>query len=143
MEKNGQNSRRFFFTQQKEGEDDVEIECVTEDEVVKAWLALFESFQSTIVLGYSVAEQLAGLLASTVGEARSKVDTTVIFTTIPIIIIIIVTTTTTIIIIEGGEHRQCSRRPPLASPLARQADQPEQDAEGGGLGSGGFLLEKY
>ena len=82
MEKKGQNSRRFFFTQQKEGEDDVEIECVTEDEVVKAWLALFESFQSTIVLGYSVAEQLAGLLASTVGEARSKVDTTVIFTTI-------------------------------------------------------------
>ena len=82
MEKNGENSRRFFFTHQKEGEEDVEIECVTEDEVVKAWLALFESFQSTIVLGYSVAEQLAGLLASTVGEARSKVDTTVIFTTI-------------------------------------------------------------
>ena len=76
MEKNGQNSRRFFFTQQKEGEEDVEIECVTEDQVVNAWLALFESFKSTIVLGYSVAEQLAGLLASTVGEARSKVVTT-------------------------------------------------------------------
>ena len=77
MEKNGQNSRRFFFTHQKEGEDDVEIECVTEDEVVNAWLALFERFKSsTIVLGYSVAEQLAGLLASTVGEARSKVVTT-------------------------------------------------------------------
>ena len=130
MEQNGDNSRRFFFTQQKEGEEDVEIECVTEDEVVNAWLALFESFQSTIVLGYNVAEQLAGLLASTVGEARSKVVTTIIIT--------VIISTTIIIIIEGGEHRQCCSRPPLASPLARQADQPEWDAEGGRLGSGEF-----
>ena len=72
--------------------------------MVNAWLALFESFQSTIVLGYSVAEQLAGLLASTVGEARSKVVTTVIITTI-----ITITTIIIIIIIEGGDHRKCCR----------------------------------
>ena len=53
------------------------MECVTEDEAVNGWLALFEGFQSSVVLGYSVAEQLAALLASTVGEARSKVATTV------------------------------------------------------------------
>ena len=77
MEKNGQNLRQFIFTQQKEGGDDEEIECITEDEAVKGWLDLFEQFQSSVVLGYSVAEQLAALLASTVGEARSKVATTV------------------------------------------------------------------
>ena len=77
MEKNGQNLRQFIFTRQKEGGDEEEIECITEDEAVKGWLALFEQFQSTIVLGYSVAEQLAALLASTVGEARSKVAITV------------------------------------------------------------------
>ena len=75
--KYGQSSRQFTFTRQKEGGEEEELECVTEDEAVNGWLALFEKFHSSVVLGYSVAEQLAALLASTVGEARSKVATTV------------------------------------------------------------------